>query len=692
MKTDTKKITNVAKELIPVPACLVTIDSESTLDIDDAISVENLADGSFRIVVCIADPTGLVPPGCTEDENAKLLGATVYVRDKAVRKMLPARISESAGSLVAGQERKAFVFEVLMSADLEVQGFKIQCQTIKVSHRLSYEDIPAILVDKGHPCYHLLGAASTLAHGLLAKRRGRGALALYDLQRMIYLDEEGRMVQLARQAEVVGHVIVQETMVLANTLLARYLVEHEVPALFRNHLAKPAAPPASDIAQTVETWFRSGSIDADRATEMFAVMLGKASYDSTVRGHFALAEACYTHGTSPLRRYADLVNLRQLKRHLKGLPFLHQQEELAALGEELTFKAAQRKEERSEGFKDVVKASAERALERGTLHRLADHELVQAIKLATGAGAIPDVLSEELCRRLARGMVTDKITDALFVALPPDLWPAALREAFVSWVALIPTRAVHLLMHGDQTGYLQGVNISSAGAATSFEGVVTVTFNGQTKAFRAPAPRKKDAEQAASTLAVLWLVGTPEAEVAATLQSATPNKPAITGNPKGALMELCQKRGWQPPTFTSSGQGPSHAMVFECEALLTTSNGGTFRANAKGASSKKEAEAFACAEILTRLNCTWDEPSPPSPSAPDAAAASDNPIGALQEMAQKGKWTPPAYTFEVLSEVPPRFRATVTTTGPKAGRYTGEATTKQEAKTLAALRALKALD
>lgn len=74
---------------VSIPEVLVTIDSASTRDIDDAVSVETLPDGGSRVLVCIADPTKLVLPGSTEDENAKLLGATVYAGESAIRKMVP---------------------------------------------------------------------------------------------------------------------------------------------------------------------------------------------------------------------------------------------------------------------------------------------------------------------------------------------------------------------------------------------------------------------------------------------------------------------------------------------------------------------------------------------------------------------------------------------------------------------------
>lgn len=778
-QAQTRRHTKVPR--LNVPEVLVTIDSASTKDIDDAVSVQALADGWSRVVVCIADPTKLVLPGSTEDENAKLLGATVYAGESAVRKMLPSVISEVKGSLVAGERRKAFVFEMSLDQSLEVVSFRIGRQEIEVSHRLSYEDVPTILQDQAHACFQVISAASTLAHGLLAKRRGRGAMALYDLQRMIYMDEEGRLLQLARRDQVVGHIVVQELMILANTQLARYMVEHSIPGLFRNHVAKAAAPESSELAATMETWLKSGTADVNKAKEMFSVLLGRADYGSTARGHYALAEACYTHGTSPLRRYADLVNLRQIKCHLKNLPYVYEQDEVQALGELLTVKAIERKEERSEGFKRVVQEHAARALERGKLEHLADHEMVAAIKIAAAGGVLPAELSAELRRRLANSLVTDKITDALLLTVPAKQWDEQLRSAFVDWVALIPTRAVHLLMHAQQTGFLKELHVTAVGEGTAFEGQVRLQTDQGSVEFRAPGTRKRDAEQAACARAVLWLAGV-DMEETLRIVTADASTPGVTGNPKGALLELCQQQGISSPVFEVSSQGPSHAMVFACQASLSVA-GELLVGTARGCSSKKDAEAVASGDLLQQVKARAStkpsaRPAPaaapaagPGPAASgnpkgallefcqklgvtppvfttdaagpahamsftctvtlqvngqryvatapgrkskkDAEAAAsadllaqlgngvhrqgtpasaepsnDNPVGALQEMAQKRKWASPAYVFTTLSEVPPKFRATVTVAGPKAGTYSGEATTKQEAKTRAARAAL----
>ncbi|OLP04600.1 RNB domain-containing ribonuclease [Rhodoferax antarcticus] len=668
---------------IAVPEHLVTIDSESTRDIDDAIGVEQLESG-FRVVIAITDPTWLVKIGSTEDENAKLLGETVYVRDKSVRKMLPAAISEFSGSLIEGAGRKVFVFEATLDAALEVQSFRVARQFMTVTNRLSYDDIPRILQGEPSSLQGALKAAASLGHQLLTKRRKRGALALYDLARLIYMDDEGRLIQLARQEEVIGNIIVQEMMILGNSLVAGFMVENEIPGIFRNHKAKPAAPPPDELFATITTWLDSGTMDAEKIESTFAVLLGKASYGATVTGHYALALPFYAHLTSPLRRYADMVNLRQLRAFLKKLPFPYGKDDLQVLADTLNEKAKDRKDKRTNGFKEVVKARAARALERGSLEQLADHEMVQAIKMGIASGSLPDVLVDELVRRFEQAIITDKIADCLLQEGGTN-WPDSLKVAFAAWVVETPTKAVNLLTHARQTNFLTDLVITAQGEGTAFDGSVTIERAGSVPvSFAGSANRKRDAEQSAAVKAVLSLIDAALPELIPTGQMVR-----ASGNPKGALLELCQSKQWPMPGYESSGKGPSHAMVFQSKVSVVI-DGVVHTETFSGAANKKDAEAQVSALLLAKLKPVQAKKQDAPVRAAVDQSIDANPIGTLQEMAQRMGIGSPGYSFEVLSEVPPKFRATVAVKVPVPGRYTGEATTKQEAKKNAAKKALSA--
>lgn len=670
----------------------VTVDSASTRDIDDGMWMEKQGD-DLHIVIAIADPTRLVAMDSTEDACARLLGSTIYVRDQAVRKMLPPRISEDEGSLMAGRRRKALVMDIVLGQDFEVRAFELHRCMVEVAHRLSYEEIPGILQQQEHPLRPMVGLAAQVGRSLLQKRRHAGALALYDLTRLLLTDEDGRLVQLSRADEMVGHIIVQELMVLTNTLMAGYMLSHSIPGIFRNHEPSSAAPPADELARTIEAWMQSNALDAEKVHAQFAMVVGKAYYSAHVKGHFALAIGCYGHFTSPLRRYADLVNLRQVIAHLKGQPLPYDAEKLNFLALDLNDAMERRKLERTQGFKDVVAQTATRALQQNRLTHLADHELAKAAKLAHEAGGLPESLSAELVRRLDGAMATDKLTDTLVMEVPVFLWPDSLKTAFLNWMLLSPARSMHIVHHGAQTGVFKDMTISADGEGVAFTAQVRFqTADGHQVQVAGTGVRKKEAEQNAANRAVAHFLGLSLVDglfSSGVHEAASP----VLGNPKGALLELCQKRGWGMPTYEGSGKGPSHAMLFSAAVTLIV-RGQVYSAASNGAGNKKEAEARASATLLQQLtDAGLNAPEAPVSSTGFVGDSGQhpNPIGALQELAQKGKFAPPDYAITTLRADPPKFQsvATVTIHGQRR-TFTATSNTKQEAKKISAAMAFAA--
>jgi ribonuclease R len=314
-----------------------------------------------------------------------------------------------------------------------------------------------------------------------------------------------------------------------------------------------------------------------------------------------LAVGCYGHFTSPLRRYADLVNLRQIKAFLKGQSFPHTAEEMGPLAESLNLAADQRKIERAQSFKDVVRRSANNALANEQLFRLADHELAQACKMAGGAEGLPESLSTELIRRLNGAILTDKVTDSMVLHLPRRLWPDDLKVAFSQWLHAAPTRSMHIIYHLEQTDTVKRLEVVAEGAGTSFVATVSATLpDGSRLEEIGYAGRKKDAEQRAATIFLCQMLELPFEPSARATASAAEQKPAIVGNPKGALLELFQKNSWPIPVFESLGKGPSHAMIFTATVTAMV-RGKHINASAAGASNRKEAEALASMAMLKQL-------------------------------------------------------------------------------------------
>ena len=175
-------------DLIP----FVTIDEPSTRDLDDAIWVGE-EDGSYVVKIAIADPTALVRIGDPIDVAARQLGATVYAGDRTVKRMLPKTISEEASSLTAGIRRQVMLYEIVIDRSGEVRKVDVGASTVVVASRLSYADVPLILRTPDHAAHAMLIDALAVAELLLALRRSKGAMVLYDLSLMLFMDEEGRL-------------------------------------------------------------------------------------------------------------------------------------------------------------------------------------------------------------------------------------------------------------------------------------------------------------------------------------------------------------------------------------------------------------------------------------------------------------------------------------------------------------------
>lgn len=666
---------------IKLPYAFVTIDSESTKDVDDAIFVEATSVG-YDVLIAIADPTKLVKIGSTEDAQAKLLGATAYIRDRAVYRMLPPKISEHLSSLSAGQDRPAMIFRVSLGQDLAPIGLTITRSVINVAHRLSYSDVPNIVQDVIHPCHDMLTLATNLARLLMADRRNRGALAMYDLSRMLLADEDGNVQIFHSVEEVIGHILIQEMMILANAEVAKYAVAHNIPCIFRNHKPRLSAPPSGEMASTIEAWINGGTFNTEDVRGQFAAMTEKARYSQSISGHYGLSLPCYLHITSPLRRFADLVNMRQLTAFLKQAPFPYSQSDLETIAADLNETVDRRKEERSEGFKNIVVNTAKKALDSGALKKLADHELRQALKLSRETGYLPEALINEVVRRFDAAIASDMIADALLTEVPSEFLTDHLKGALSRWLDFLPPKSMHMLMHGQQIGFIVEHSIKSSGEGNLFAATGSVVLqDGRRFNAEASANRKKDAEQAVAVQLIKAILGIEVAEFVPTPKNPTPV--AVNGNPKGRLLELCQKHGWSLPTFTCEGKGPSNAMVFSAEALVIIA-GRTYKARGEGAKTKKDAESLAAQNLYPLI-----EHLAPTRAAP--VTTSTNPVGALQEMAQKGKYPMPEYKFSQENSVTPEFFCEVFTNFGSARTFSGRSSTKQAAKTSAAAEAIRLL-
>jgi ribonuclease R len=317
----------------------ITIDPESARDHDDALCVEEDAGGRVRLQVAIADVSHFVSEDSPIDAEALRRGVSVYFPDRAIP-MLPERISSDLCSLRPEEDRLAQVVEIDLDRRGRVQRHRFFSAVIRSCARLSYEE-----ADRGMRARSAQPAGAAVARQLrvlgrlartLRRRRAPGSIDFELPAAEIMLDATGRPTAIAPAARTLAHRAVEECMLAANRAVAEALVADGGPALYRNH--EPPAPEDAEALQDLLQGF--GLLDARRPAGLASADLSRAlsrvrgrpeetlvnrvalrsmrqaRYEVESRGHYALAFPHYTHFTSPIRRYADLVVHRVLKGQL----------------------------------------------------------------------------------------------------------------------------------------------------------------------------------------------------------------------------------------------------------------------------------------------------------------------------------------------------------------------------------------
>jgi ribonuclease R len=660
---------------------LIAVDAPTTRDVDDAFALERMEDG-WKATIVIADAAALVPIGSTEDAIAMQQGATIYRASETVQPMLPRRIAEDAGALRAGSKRRVLELELRISGAFEVELMGMRRAERSIAAHVPYSAVAGRARDASDPLWPMLADLIGVSQGLLNGRRARGALAYYDLTQLIYLDEEGR-VQEPRSREVaIGQIVVQEMMILANAAMSRWALDRGVPLLYRNHVANVAAPPAETMARTVEACIAAGDAHAERAREQLNLVLGVAHYHPELRGHYALNLPSYLHGTSPLRRYADLIVQRQLNAALDGATLPYGQSELIEMAEALNATLAARKADRSEGFKQAVVRRAERAIDRNRFERLADHELSQVLKVAGESGDYGEALVDELVKRMLNGTLTDPVFDRLLTA-PAGSLPGPVVDAWRTLLLATPQRAKHLVMHGHQTGLFSGyqpTHSGPAGGPFTVEASMRRGSAGDVLTATYTSARKQDAENGAAARLILAHLGAKAEDCVVGQLAVAQQQPEGVGNAKGRLQERCQKAQWPMPMYRGESSGPSHAPVFSATVSVSVGDR-MITGSASGARTRLEAEHRAAADAIAKL--------PGKPPKATATVATSNPVGWLQEQCQQQGLAMPNYTFEAA---PGGFLCRVQTPFMPTRTFEGRGTNQADAKRAAASSAAQALE
>jgi len=318
---------------------VVTIDGEDARDFDDAISIERLPNGHFWLGVHIADVAHYVAEGSPLDVDAYERGTSVYFPERAVH-MFPEALATGLCSLRPHVDRLVQSCLMEVNANGDVVRYEMHDGVIHSTERMTYTAVNAILTERDPatidryrglvPMFEMMRELFKILNG----RRVRRGSVDFDLpEPKIILDEEGLIENIVASERNVAHRLIEEFMLLANETVASHLERNHMPALYRIHErpdplkvmefdefvtslgfglgAAPTAVKPIDFQRLVER-IRGTPEERPIAFLMLRTMQ-KARYDSMNAGHFGLAAESYTHFTSPIRRYPDLVVHRLLR-------------------------------------------------------------------------------------------------------------------------------------------------------------------------------------------------------------------------------------------------------------------------------------------------------------------------------------------------------------------------------------------
>ena len=319
----------------------MTIDGKDAKDLDDAISIEKLADGRYRLWVHIADVAEYVREGSPIDKEARLRGNSVYLVDR-VLPMLPPQLSNGICSLNPKQVRLALTCMLTFSDDGEMLEGEVYESVIRSDLRGNYDDVFKSLeeqtpVEGYEDMWPQIQLMKELADMLHDKRVEQGSLEFSFPETKVDLDAEGHPVNISAYPSTYANNIIEEFMIAANIFVAQHFRAKDLPLLYRVHelpdpdkvrhfvtlaniqgedLKLPPQPSQQDLAEAL---LKVQELPAgETLASLLLRALAKAMYSEEPKGHFGLALDDYSHFTSPIRRYPDLFIHRVIKGYLNG--------------------------------------------------------------------------------------------------------------------------------------------------------------------------------------------------------------------------------------------------------------------------------------------------------------------------------------------------------------------------------------
>ena len=334
----------------------VTIDGEDARDFDDAVCCEETGVG-WKLFVAIADVSGYVLPGSALDIEAENRGTSVYFPQRVVP-MLPELLSNDLCSLKPEVDRPCLVCEMEISRQGLVENSRFLQALIHSRRRMTYTEMAAVVVEKNdsirrsmEPLIEHLDLLYRLFKLMHGTRTRQGLLEFGTTETRMEFDKKGRIRSISPLLRNDAHRLIEEFMLAANVAAAELLQGNEIPILYRNHeppnpekladlreflagfglqLGGGEKPGVNDYAVVLDT-----VRDREYAHLVETVLLRSMSlavYEAVNKGHFGLAFESYTHFTSPIRRYPDLLVHRAIRHLINAAPYGYSMQEMQNLG------------------------------------------------------------------------------------------------------------------------------------------------------------------------------------------------------------------------------------------------------------------------------------------------------------------------------------------------------------------------
>lgn len=373
-----KKIKSTRKDLRDLKT--VTIDGESAKDFDDAVSIEKNGD-NYRLYVHIADVSYYVDWDSHIDLEARKRGTSFYFPDRVIP-MLPKELSEDLCSLIPNADRLAFTVEIEINKNGDVVNSHFYESLINSNERMTYSKVRDILFDynsSNQDRYDYLRndfvLMMELAELLKKRRTLRGSLDFDLPEPDVIIDLQGNLENIIIAERNIAHRIIEEFMICANEVVASFIENSQNPSIYRIH----EAPERDKLDETIRFLQSSGLIKEaykgsnkdfyqfvssisghpmeDLITKHILKSLKQARYSTENLGHFGLASECYTHFTSPIRRYPDLIVHRLLKDLInKGTITYASEDTMESLLSDIAFSSSRQERKADDAERKVLDA------------------------------------------------------------------------------------------------------------------------------------------------------------------------------------------------------------------------------------------------------------------------------------------------------------------------------------------------